>query len=466
MSLFRNLVSPRIAPLVWALALAILWIPATAVGNTSPVSASLAWDPNPESGVAGYKIYWGQASRVYTGVLDTGSTPHAVLTNLNAGTLYYCAVTAYNGAGQESSFSQEITLSFGVAPQEPDTSGRLVLLEAESGQLGSPMAVFTGPSESWVDSTTFSQTGWTQLTFEAPVSGNYHVWCRVKAPAESSDSFFVTMDGGAEEVFHVYGTPTPPDGTRTSDWVWRRFHLADSGPRVYSLSQASHTLRFRVREQGTLLDRIVLSSDPAFVPTDALPRSGSALAVTGISASQSLAPGAGTTLAVTAAATGPVTYQWFKNGSAIPNATAPGLVLEALETSDSGSYSVTLASGSATTNAGPVLLTVGESVAPPRFEITRFTVNPDRSVSFQVDGELSANVLVYASSDLVNWNLIGGQLNETGVIAISDPAAVGATRRFYRLVSEAAAVQQTGDGDPDAVPQGSPTKELYVNPGL
>lgn len=407
-------------------------------GSSTSPSVSLAWERNLEEGIVGYKIYWGEVSRQYTRVLDVEDSATAVLTGLEPGKTYHCAVTAYNQASQESTFSQEVIVSIpATEPGSPDTSGRLVRYEAESGQLGTPMAIFTGPSESWVDTSSYSQLGWTRSTIEIPVAGDYHIWCRVKAPSASNDSFFVMMDEQPEEVFHVYGTPAPPEGTRTGAWTWRRIHVTDGGPRVHALDQGAHTLRFRVREPGTLLDRVVLSSDPAFVPTDALPRTGDALAVTRAPQNDSKPAGSVTILSVTAAASGPVSYQWRKNGTVIPGATSPDLVLDPVETADEGNYSVTLTSGSATVTTEPALLTVTPPVADPVFRVSRMTLNPDRTVDFEVEGELNANILVYASRDLVDWTLVGSRTNTTGTFQVADPAATGESRRFYRLVSEA-----------------------------
>lgn len=425
---------------IMGLALA-LWgaLPSFAHASTTPGSVAVAWDQNPESTVTGYKVYWGRTSRIYEQVLNAGTNPQAVLPNLTPGQPYYCAVTAYNAEGQESAFSAEITVVYGTVSENTDTSGRLVLLEAENGQLGEPMTVYHGTTESWVDTSSYSQLGWTQLSFTAPVSGDYQVWCRVKAPSDSKDSFFVMTDGGAEEVFHVYGTPNPPEGTRTSNWIWQRIHVTDAGPRAFTFDEGSHTIRFRVREPGALLDRIVLSSDPAFVPSDSLARSGDAVVVTGTSGNLSVAPGSSATLAVTAAATtGPVGYQWFKGSTAIPNSNSPRLALQGLTTGDSGTYSVRLSAGAATTTSGTMVLSVGDSPALlPKFQVTRFTVNPNRSLSFEVEGGIGSDIQIQASSDMVHWESIGTRLNETGVVDIADPAAAaGATRRFYRLVSE------------------------------
>jgi hypothetical protein len=71
----------------------------------------LAWDPNPESDIGGYKIYYGVESRVYDVVVDVGNVTNTIITNLTSGTTYYFAATAYNLASLESDFSEEVSLT-------------------------------------------------------------------------------------------------------------------------------------------------------------------------------------------------------------------------------------------------------------------------------------------------------------------------------------------------------------------
>ena len=73
-----------------------------AFGSAGPGTISVAWNRNTESNVSGYKIYWGETTRHYTKVLDAGNAVEARLTELTSGQTYFCAVTAYNTAGQES----------------------------------------------------------------------------------------------------------------------------------------------------------------------------------------------------------------------------------------------------------------------------------------------------------------------------------------------------------------------------
>lgn len=70
-------------------------------------NASLAWEASPDSGVAGYNIYYGGASGNYTNVISAGNTTSTSLAGLVEGATYYFAVTAVDAFGVESGFSNE-----------------------------------------------------------------------------------------------------------------------------------------------------------------------------------------------------------------------------------------------------------------------------------------------------------------------------------------------------------------------
>jgi hypothetical protein len=69
---------------------------------------TLEWDPNSEPDLAGYKFYYGTSSENYTNVIDVGNQVTYTVTGLKPGETYYFAVTAYNTAGLESDYSNEV----------------------------------------------------------------------------------------------------------------------------------------------------------------------------------------------------------------------------------------------------------------------------------------------------------------------------------------------------------------------
>lgn len=90
--------------------------------TAAAATVQLEWDRNPETTVAGYRIYFGEESRNYTGIVDTGNEVTGAVTNLVEGRTYYFAATAYDNNGAESAFSEEIWYTIPKATTPPATN--------------------------------------------------------------------------------------------------------------------------------------------------------------------------------------------------------------------------------------------------------------------------------------------------------------------------------------------------------
>jgi len=95
------------------------------------------------------------------------------------------------------------------------------------------------------------------------IAGTYYVWGRVLAPNSSSDSFYVSMDGGAEDVYDV------AENIWSTQWQWTKVNgrgltgiPLTLNPRTFVLTAGSHVIRFRVRDANSKLDRIFITDDP------------------------------------------------------------------------------------------------------------------------------------------------------------------------------------------------------------
>lgn len=85
-----------------------LWL---ALPSKAQDSVTVAWTPNAETTVAGYKVFLGTSSGGYSSSQSVTSGTSAVLSGLKPGTKYFCAVQAYDKIGQTSDLSQEITFT-------------------------------------------------------------------------------------------------------------------------------------------------------------------------------------------------------------------------------------------------------------------------------------------------------------------------------------------------------------------
>jgi hypothetical protein len=74
---------------------------------------SLIWDPSGDSDVVGYNVYYGTQSGHYTTEVNAGNTTTYTVSNLQAGSTYYFAVTAYDSYGYESAYSNEVASTAG-----------------------------------------------------------------------------------------------------------------------------------------------------------------------------------------------------------------------------------------------------------------------------------------------------------------------------------------------------------------
>lgn len=74
------------------------------------VDVAIKWDPNKESFLAGYRIYYGTESRVYPHSIDVGNQTTCTIVGLTATGKYFIAATAYDIYGNESDYSGELPI--------------------------------------------------------------------------------------------------------------------------------------------------------------------------------------------------------------------------------------------------------------------------------------------------------------------------------------------------------------------
>jgi len=101
---------------------------------------------------------------------------------------------------------------------------------------------------------------------EVPADGEYAIWGRIR-PESNGNSFYASIGG---ETY--YWEVRPVD----DEWGWVRLNDGASNPIAPSLSAGERTLEVIWREDGTDLDKLLVTSDLDFTPTgtggDPLPK--------------------------------------------------------------------------------------------------------------------------------------------------------------------------------------------------
>ena len=137
-------------------------------------------------------------------------------------------------------------------------------IEGESATLVSPMAIASDANASGGKyiSSTANESGTATFTIDVPVAGDYVVWCKVLWPDSGTDSIYVSVDGGAEDIY------TTVTGTWSTTWQWAAVNGFNAGtyPRIFTLSAGRHSLVFRGREADAGIDQLVVTNDRSYVP--------------------------------------------------------------------------------------------------------------------------------------------------------------------------------------------------------
>lgn len=131
---------------------------------------------------------------------------------------------------------------------------RRIDIEPESGLLKAPLKVYTSSQASGgkcigTEDKIVPQGedcgGTVKVTFTVATAGNYIFWGRAKWLDDCGDSFYVQINNGQKRVFGEQGTE--------GQWKWFRLTGAK-----FNLSAGSHTLYIHGREDGALLDKVIL----------------------------------------------------------------------------------------------------------------------------------------------------------------------------------------------------------------
>ena len=109
----RYLIFRSFFVLIFFIGLILIPCPYPTLAHSAQVT--IAWDPNTDPNIAGYKVYYGYSSRNYPFVCDTGNHTTCAISGLEEGKTYYFAATAYDLWNNESSYSKEVSYAVPMA---------------------------------------------------------------------------------------------------------------------------------------------------------------------------------------------------------------------------------------------------------------------------------------------------------------------------------------------------------------
>lgn len=86
----------------------LVWMACMIPMSISAAALSLSWNSNTEADLAGYMVYYGNTSGIYTSSEDAGKVTSYDISNVTNGKTYYITLRAYDTSGNESACSQEV----------------------------------------------------------------------------------------------------------------------------------------------------------------------------------------------------------------------------------------------------------------------------------------------------------------------------------------------------------------------
>jgi chitodextrinase len=229
--------------------------------NASPVGATTAtitWTTNTQSN--SMVLYRRVGDTVYqqTPVNATMVTSHSVqVLGLSPSTQYEYSVRSTDA----NNLTTTAPATTGFTTQS--SANTYLRIEAEDGPIGSPAqtqndtsafaGVYVRLAAGTPSGTAANPAGSWNYGFYVPSPATWYVWYRLYAPNSTSASWFERVDGGN------YAEIAP---STTGAWVWVE-------GRSYGLGAGQHTLTLGGGEAQARIDRILITQDAAFQPTEA-----------------------------------------------------------------------------------------------------------------------------------------------------------------------------------------------------
>ena len=190
-----------------------------AAAQAAPDRVTVAWDPNPETNIAGYNVYYGIVGSGVTNKVSPGTTTQQQVISLQPQTPYWFYVTAFNTAGLESDPSQVLAYTTPVNQSPTVTLGadRIAIIPGTISINAQATDDYLNPSN--------LTTTWSQISgpATAAVSGGATLNPALQFSVAGTYTFRVTVNDGNTSAFDevtllaYQKITTPPPGAVVPD---------------------------------------------------------------------------------------------------------------------------------------------------------------------------------------------------------------------------------------------------------
>ena len=162
------------------LVLCLIFLP-----SSFSATINLAWNSSTGLNVAGYKVYYGSASKSYSKNVNVGNNTSCSLSGLTEGRKYYFAATAYNASNNESDYSSEISYTIPVSSSNSSSTSSssttgstntLIIDNGSSGTSATGSWKVSSASGFYGSNSIYSNTKASTYSFQATRSGSQRVY--------------------------------------------------------------------------------------------------------------------------------------------------------------------------------------------------------------------------------------------------------------------------------------------------
>lgn len=182
---------------------------------------------------------------------------------------FIARVTDLNGNPVEN-VEVDFSVIEGGGTMDKNTQDGNIRIDVENGELTAPMVsvVDSSASGNRYILSSIQKQGHADIDFSIPVAGNYYVWGRVYAPSGEENSFRILMDDQVDTT--VWDIAEGSFG----QWVWEKVEDRNAGVVLYNLDAGAHTFQIYAREKFSRIDKILITSNPSYLPAGTEPAGG------------------------------------------------------------------------------------------------------------------------------------------------------------------------------------------------